>query len=401
MMAVSTRLLTLGAGVWLAANLAGATALADTRTLHGSNLALTLTGDEDTTIETDPSLSHTVRVVADSVDCLAAPEGGGQESGGEVRISTAACADTGQLTVMVPPSFPVAVIIAGSGNVRIGDLQGPLTATVSSDGDLSVRHAAMLQLAIRGSGDTSVQTVDGPADIKVDGSGTVKLQRLNGPLQYAQHGSGDLVIAHIEAPAAKFDSAGSGDTVVAGGHIAFLQVRTNGSGDFAMGGTVDSADLQASGGADIKVPHVSGQVQRHASGGSTIVVGGGGNIGAAAEKLAAAAMNADDDHDSDLNITIGHGHGGFGHFIAGILVLGVIVFVWRTLSRNGGLAGLRARFATTGGPPAAPSHPGVVALCDLIAGLERRLARVETHVTSREFELNQKFRDIEAGGSGP
>ena len=395
-MAVQTRLLTIGAGIWLAASLAAGPALADTRTLHGSNLSLTLTGDEDTIVETDPSLSHSVRVVADSVDCL-----DGRESGGEVRVSTASCAESSQMTIMVPPNFPVALTIAGSGNVRVGDLQGPLTATVSSDGDLSVRHATILQLAVRGSGDTTVQNVDGPADIKIDGSGTVKLQRLNGPLQYVQHGSGDLVVTHIEAPAASFDSAGSGDTVVAGGHIAMLHVGLNGSGDFAMRGTVDNADLQASGGGDIRVPHVSGRVQRDASGGSTIVAGGGGDIGAEAAKLAASAMDSDDGHDSDVNITVGHEHGGVWHFIAGAMVLGVLVVVWRTLSRNGGLAGLRTRFAAAGGgAPASPSHPGVVALCDLLGTLERRLARVETHVTSREFDLNRKFRDIEAGGSG-
>jgi hypothetical protein len=397
-MAMRGRLLTFGAGLCLAAQFGLGAALADTRTLHGGNLSLTVTSDSATTIETDPSLSHTVRVVADSVDCLDAPE-----SGGEVRLSTATCADSGQLTVMVPPNFPVALTMAGSGNVRVGDLQGPLSATISSDGDLTVRHATMLQLAIRGSGDSTVQSVDGPATIKIDGSGTVKLMRLNGPLEYTQHGSGDLVVAHIEAPAASFDSEGSGDAVVTDGHIAVLHVRTNGSGDFAMGGSVDSADLEAAGGGDIKVPHVHGRVQRHASGGSTIVVGGGGDIGAAAMKLAASALDSDDsaDHDSDVNITVGHEHGGFFHFIAGILVLGVLVVVWRTLSRNGGLSGLRTRFAATaGGPPAMPSHPGVVALCDLVGALERRLARVETHVTSREFDLNRKFRDIEAGGSG-
>ena len=120
-------------------------------------------------------------------------------------------------------------------------------------------------------------------------------------------------------------------------------------------------------------------------------------------KLAASALSSDDsvDHDSDVNITVGHGHSGFGHFIAGILVLGMVVVLWRTINKNGGLAALRTKFAASGpSAPADPSHPGVVALCDLIGNLERRLARVEMHVTSREFDLNRKFRDIEAGGSG-
>ncbi len=402
MMAMRGRNLILGAAACLAAQLACGVALADTRTLHGGTLSLTLTGDEDTLIETDPGLSGAVRVVADQVDCLDAPDNG-PGGGGEVRISTASCAESSKLTVMVPPNFPISLTIAGSGNVRAGDLMGPLVATLSSNGDLNVRHATILQLAIRGSGDATIQTVDGPADVKIDGSGTVKLLHQNGPIKYVQHGSGDLVIAHIEAPAADFDSAGSGDAVVTDGHVEYLRVRTNGSGDFAMGGTVGTADLEASGGGDIRVPHVQGHVERHASGGSDIVVGGGGDIGAAAMKLAASALSSDDsvDHDSDVNITLGHGHSGVGHFIAGLLVLGVVVMGWRTINRNGGFAAVRTKFAASSpASPADPSHPGVIALCDLITNLERRLARVEMHVTSREFDLNRKFRDIEAGGNG-
>jgi hypothetical protein len=384
--------------VALAVGLAAhATAQAETRTIDGSSLALTLTGDDQTTIETDPGLRHGIRVVADAVDCL------GGSGGGEISIATAACgSDMGQLTIMVPPSFPVTVNSMGSGNINVGELFGPLHVALNSDGDLTVRRAASLQLAVRGSGDATVRAVAGNADVEIDGSGTVKLFRLDGSLKVGQHGSGDLAIAHIEAGSADFEMASSGDTVVAGGHIGALNVRTMGSGDFAMAqGSIGAANLEAAGGGDIRVPHVDGPLSRHAFGGSSILVGDRNGLGGdAMRKLSESVAAADSDgQDHGLHVRLGNHASGAGHFFAGIVVVGLLIAVWRTVRRNGGLPSLPRRFAA-GTAPAAPSHPGVIALCDLLAGLERRLARVEIHVTSREFELNRKFRDIDAGTGG-
>jgi hypothetical protein len=384
--------------VCLAAQGVAAPALADTRTIDGSSLSLTLTGDDQTTIETDPGLTHGIRVVADSVDCL-----GGSGGGGEISIASAACgSDMGQLTIMVPPTFPVTINSMGSGNVNVGELYGPLNVALNSDGDLNVRRAAQLRLAVRGSGDATVRAVAGTADVEIDGSGTVKLFRVDGALKVGQHGSGDLAIAHIEAPSAEFEMASSGDTVVAGGHIGALRVRTMGSGDFAMAGAVGTADLEAAGGGDIRVPHVDGPVTRRAMGGSSIVIGGRNGLGGDAMRRLSESVSssASDDHDHGVRISLGDHWNGAGHAIAGIIVLGLLIAAWRIISRNGGMAAVSRRFPS-GGTPAAPSHPGVIALCDLLASLERRLARVEIHVTSREFELNRKFRDIDAGTGGP
>jgi hypothetical protein len=391
------------AGVLALACVAAGPARADMRSFHGSNLTLTLTTDEDTQIETDTGLSHEVRVAADNSGCLDA----GEHGGGEVTISSAPCgSDSGKLTVMVPPGFPVTLMIAGSGNVHAGDLMGPLKATLTSDGDLSVEHAGILQLAVRGSGDVTLRSVTGAADIDVSGSGTVKLFHMEGPLKYSQHGSGDLAIAHIDSPAAQFEGAGSGDAVIAGGHIAALHVRVYGSGDFAMDGTVDTADLEATGGGDIRIPQATGLVTRHANGGSDITVGGGNGLASSAMKRLSQSLagNDDDGVDSDtVREVITGQHSSEGgtvvHVLAGLLVLGLLVALWRTIARNGGMARLtgRGRRYAAGEAPA-PRHPGVLAVCDKLAELEKRLARVEIHVTSREFDLNRKFREIDAGG---
>jgi hypothetical protein len=83
-----------------------------------------------------------------------------------------------------------------------------------------------------------------------------------------------------------------------------------------------------------------------------------------------------------------------GHIFHAVILVGILYFIWRTVRRNGGVAALRARFS---GPsqPAAPTHPGVIALRDTMTRLDGRLARVETYVTTREFDLQRKFRELD------
>ncbi len=361
---------------------------ADTRTVRGGALALTLATDSNATIETDPHLAGEVRVVGDQLDCLTATDG--------AVISTSACdSDAGQLAIMVPPGMPVSLELAGSGNASIGELMGPLKATITADGDLKIRRVTVLQLEVRGSGDATIQAVEGPADIAINGSGDVRIMRLSGPLKARQNASGDLAIAQIAAPAADIETHGSGDTLIVAGHVAYLHARTQGSGDIVMGGTAGTAELDASGGGDIGLTHADGFINRHASGDSTINVGGANQIAASAMRKLRASLAGHDDagDDGDTDTVVHHHHSGFHDFLAGIAVLGLLFWGWRIISRNGGFG--RMRRAPANGTPPAPSHPGVVALCDLLAGLERRLAQVETHVTSREFELNRKFREID------
>ena len=102
--------------------------------------------------------------------------------------------------------------------------------------------------------------------------------------------------------------------------------------------------------------------------------------------------------DTSTPVRVTHHHSsGFHSFLAGIVLLGLLFGGWRILSRNGRLGRAFGNRGSANAAPAAPRDPGVIALCDLMVGLDRRLARVETHVTSREFELNRKFREIDAG----
>jgi hypothetical protein len=193
---------------------------------------------------------------------------------------------------------------------------------------------------------------------------------------------------------------GSGDAVVGKGHVEILHARLSGSGDLTVAATADTADLQASGGGDIKVAHVNGEVHKSASGGSSINIYNSDVAEFGLGKLAQLAATTDDDDSSSDSVIHTHrtSHGGGSgalHFFAGLAVLFILYAIWRTIQRNGGIGPLQARFNRGPGAPPAPSHPGVIAVRDTITRLEGRLARVENYVTTREFDLQRKFRELD------
>ena len=70
----------------------------------------------------------------------------------------------------------------------------------------------------------------------------------------------------------------------------------------------------------------------------------------------------------------------------------VLFICWRIVRRAGGLSGLRRQWR--GGGAATPSHPAVLALGETMTRLEQRLGRLESYVTTREFDLTRKFREM-------
>jgi hypothetical protein len=300
---------------------------------------------------------------------------------------------------LVPPGFPVALLVQGDGDVHISDV-GPLSATLTSDGGLTVGRSRDLILSLHGDGDASVSAVDGTADVRITGSGGAKLLHVGGILHAILNGSGDLAVTSISAPAADIATAGSGEISIGEGNISALRASTNGSGDITVAAHVDAADLQASGGGDMKLANVTGVVKRSATGGSSIHIGGSAMDLDSLRNLkippippippipALPTINLSTDDWPDQSSH--HSSHGFAHFIAGILVLVLIYFIWRAVQRRG-----MPNFATPTGSATTASHPGVLAIRDTLSRLEGRLAQVETYVTSREFDLQRKFRDLD------
>jgi hypothetical protein len=356
-----------------------AIARADTASVMGHRLVLTTAGSTDVSIQPDRTLGGTIHLSGDSLDCLQT-----QSVADVAQVNTGGCGDQlSHLDIAVPPGFDLVLTIAGSGDVTVGDIAGVLAATLNSGGNLTAERAESLTLTLHGSGDASVKRVRGAANIEIDGSGGVTIANATALVHASLNGSGDLGIGEITAPAVDIEIGGSGDATLGGGSIDALKAQVSGGGDLAVAARVATADLHATGGSDISLTGPVTRVKRDASGGSSITVGG---LADSRHHSSGADYSSSDDNDTTVTVHGGH------HILAGILVLVLLFFAWRTVQRNGGWSAVRGR-ATP--PSAPPSHPGVLAVRDALARVEAKLARVENYVTSREFELHRKFRELD------
>lgn len=363
----------LATGLAVAGLLWAGTAQAETQMVRGEQLVLTDTLSQDVTISTDASLNGQIRLSMDgSLSCLSTV------SGSTTAISTSGCDDDGgTLRIEVPPSSGVIATVASDGNLRVGDLHAPLTVTLNGSGDLTAGRSGALTLAIHGSGDAVSDQVDGPATLDMTGTGDARLRRVYGPLTSQQRGSGDLVVGTIQSSAVTMEASASGDAIIGGGRIGLLVARFSGSADLSVAAPIENAELIAAGGSDIKLGSVSGHVTKVASGGSDIVIGGAGLtetiLSHSTRKLAG------DSHDG------GNTGGPSGvHIVmstAGLILAGIIG--WRILRRRRGPV------------IKAPPSPAVHALAETMARLDQRLSQLETYVTTREFDLARKFRELE------
>ncbi len=361
-------------------------AAAETRTVQGQGLVLTSTLDSDVRIITDPMLSGSMRVAAEgALSCLSLT--GGQT----VVIDTAACdSDLEDLQITIPPNAPVTLTVS-DGDIQIGNLNAPLNATLTGGGGLKAGTVRSLILASRGSGDTSVGTVNGPASLQLTGGGDVRVGALNGPLSLRHTGSGDLAVGSINAGGVDLENSGSGDTLIGGGAIAALTVRMHGSGDLAIAATVGGGQVTATGGGDVKLGQVTGPLVRSAGGGSDIVVGGSSAVTGIIADIAKVVGQTDDSSGKHGRTLVVHSSL-LTHVLMAAVVAVTLFLIWRIVRRNGGFGALGRRRGPT--LPDKPLHPGVVAVGETMSRLEQRLGRIETYVTTREFELNQKFRDL-------
>jgi hypothetical protein len=369
-----------------------AAAAAETRIVPGGTLVLNDTLSS-LVITTSHGLSGGMRISLDGdLSCLSVV------AGGAVLINTASCPDdVGPLRIELPPATPVTLTASGDGSVHVADLAGPFVVTLNGSVDLQGGRVGSLVLTGRSSGDVAIGEIHDSAVLQMLGSGDVRLRAVRGTLSVQQHGSGDLDIGAIDSDTADIAGTGSGDMLIGAGRIATLRARMVGSGDLSVAATVGDADLSAAGGSDIKLGRVTGQLTRNASGGSDIVVGGPALITNVTGKLASAIANA---RDEGGDVTLGTPKRSMAlHF----LTIGVVAFalftLWRLLSRRGGLQAVRRVLPSFGTqrPHATPTHPGVLALSETMTRLDQRLARVEGYVTSREFDLNRKFRDLGPG----
>jgi hypothetical protein len=361
------------AAALLAACAAAGHARADTREYAGETLVFSDTMAASTVISTDPTLSGHVRVSMDgNLSCLTVTDAAA------VVISTSGCSeDAGTLRIDVPPDMPATITGNGEGNIHIGDTQAPLILSMNGSGDVKAGRVGRLVLSVHGSSNVTFGAVQGEATLDMSGDGDVRLASVAGALLLKHHGDGDLAVGHIEAPAVDIESTGSGNELIGAGHVGTLVVHIQGDGDFALAAPVHDAEISAYGGGDVKLGVVTGTLHKSSGDDSDIIIGGPAMVNTLIAKV---AQKIGDDH--ELHASAGHG---FTHVLMFIAVCVMAFIIWRIVRRGGGRAAP---------PPAGMPHPGVTAVTETLKRVEDRLGRVEGYVTSREFDLQQKFKKL-------
>ena len=359
-------------------------ACAETRTVSGGRLVLSTSSSEDVVIDTDPSLQNQIRFTLDSsLSCLTIA------GGDPVMVSTSRCNDeAGRLRIDVSPYLPVTLSSSGDGDIRVADLRGPLTASLSGSGDLVTGSTGPLVLSVRASGDATLGDINGPATVVMNGNGNVHMNAVHGPLTLRQVGSGDLVAGSVQGGDVIIEGNGSGDVLLGAGHIESLQAQMNGSGDLSIAASIRDATVNMRGGGDAKLGPVSGTLNQTASDDSSIMVLDAAHAKAVDDQIARKVGSG-----RHAAVHLGsHGLTDLKHFLSFAFAVLVLFICWRIVRRAGGLSGLRQHWR--GGNVAAPSNPAVLALGETMMRLEQRLGRLESYVTTREFDLTRKFREL-------
>ncbi|HEV2533452.1 GIN domain-containing protein [Phenylobacterium sp.] len=139
-------------------------------------------------------------------------------------------------------------------------------------GDWTVANVeGRLRLSQAGSGDTRAGAA-GEAKVRTAGSGDVAMADVHGPLEVEIAGSGDVNVGTISG-ALEVRVAGSGDVKVAGGHASAMSVSIAGSGDVDFGGSADTLKARIAGSGDVHAREVKGPISKMVMGSGGVSVG--------------------------------------------------------------------------------------------------------------------------------
>ena len=175
-----------------------------------------------------------------------------RQQGSHAKISISGAGDC-----TLPLRFEsLSLSIAGSGDINASDC-GKADVRIAGSGDVNIKSVDRdVKVSIAGSGDVTMDNVGGKLEASIAGSGELTAQSA-ATADIGISGSGDIVIKHVhESLAASIH--GSGD-ITCGGHVRTLKLNISGGGNFdGRNLTVDTADLSASGTADITIGAITG-----------------------------------------------------------------------------------------------------------------------------------------------
>lgn len=166
-----------------------------------------------------------------------------------------------------------ALRINGSGDVTVRDIGGDADFSVNGSGDIRTGNVAGgASIGINGSGDIRGGNVSGDTQIDINGSGDVELADI-ASLDIDVSGSGDIEVRSMRG-AFNAGIAGSGDIAVRDGRAEPFEARINGSGDIRFGGTAVNVTVRESGGGNIEIGEIEGEVDWRRNGRTVLRSGG-------------------------------------------------------------------------------------------------------------------------------
>jgi hypothetical protein len=184
-------------------------------------------------------------------------------------VGEVAYEDMPQIVIRTPKDVNI-----GTGGAVFGSIGKSASLDLSNAGcgDWTVANVAgKMKINQAGSGNT-VTGSSGEAVLRIAGSGDVRIGEIKGPLTADMAGSGDVDAASV-AGTLNVKIAGSGDVRVAGGHATEMMVSIAGSGDVSLDGVADSLRARIAGSGDVHVKQVKGPISK------AIVGSGGVSIG--------------------------------------------------------------------------------------------------------------------------
>jgi len=146
----------------------------------------------------------------------------------------------------VMPEGKRALISAGSGNVTLTDLSGPVSATTGS-GNIHAENISDAVSMETGSGDISGATVSGAKVTVKTGSGGISIQGLTGAHVIASAGSGDITLTFTKVPDQVHVDNGSGNVTL---------VLPPGTTQYRVNATTDSGGRLVTVPTNTASPHV-------------------------------------------------------------------------------------------------------------------------------------------------
>lgn len=164
----------------------------------------------------------------------------------------------------------LALKISGACESKVEPLFEELFVSVSGSGELTATGCDILEVAVSGSGDMSIGSVNTSANCRISGSGDLSIGTVNN-IKTTVSGSGDV---SIDSATGTMDVTvnGAGDIKV-GGDVELLKLAINGAGEFkGKALTVNEAELTVGGSADIHIGRIKGRSTEKLSENSTLTV---------------------------------------------------------------------------------------------------------------------------------